>query len=122
MAACSPMDAPQDTGEATTEALLGAGAPVLIYAIMVNIPGSDMFVAVGDTLQLTAEVNPEQENQPEFSWSIEPGPARVDQTTGQVTITGYGKILVCASVAGGSGIVGDAVLVGVPNAPAYTID
>jgi hypothetical protein len=122
MAACSPMDAPQDTGEATTEALLGAGAPVLINAIMVNIPGSDMFVAVGDTLQLTAEVNPEQENQPEFSWSIETGPARVDQTTGQVTITGYGKILVCASVAGGSGIVGDAVLVGVPKAPTYTID
>ncbi|MDD3949401.1 MAG: leucine-rich repeat domain-containing protein [Anaerolineaceae bacterium] len=122
MAACSPMDAPQDTGEATTEALLGAGAPVLINAIMVNSPGSDMFVAVGDTLQLTAEVNPEQENQPEFSWSIETGPARVDQTTGQVTITGYGKILVCASVAGGSGIVGDAVLVGVPKAPAYTID
>lgn len=122
LTACAPAVAPQDTTESEFEALLGMGVPVPVSTITVNIPGSDMFVAIGDTLQLTAEVYPEQEIQPELSWSIETGPAEIEQETGRVTIKGYGKILVVAGIADGSAAFGDTTLVGVPVAPMYTID
>lgn len=122
LTACAPAVAPQDTTESESEALLGMGAPVPVSTITVNIPGSDMFVAIGDTLQLTADVYPEQEIQPGLSWSIETGPAQIDQETGQVTIQGYGKILVVASIAEGSAASGSVTLVGVPVAPTYSID
>ncbi|MFZ3132173.1 MAG: hypothetical protein WA125_14040, partial [Desulfosporosinus sp.] len=78
LAACAPTDAPKGTtepgsefeseSESESEALLGMGAPVQNGTITVISPGSDMFVPIGETLQLTAEVYPEQQIQRELSW------------------------------------------------------
>lgn len=99
------------TTDAITDdaAVADQAAPPVILVTGINVSGqTEATVAVGDTLQMLAEVFPLDATDSSVTWSVTPetGTADIDPITGLLTATGGGTVTVTATADDGSGITG----------------
>ncbi|MDR1610570.1 MAG: Ig-like domain-containing protein [Candidatus Symbiothrix sp.] len=85
--------------------ILISSAKIMVTSISITATGGAKTLVVGQTLQLSANVQPSNATNKTVTWSIVLGTAAtINPTTGLVTGTGSGTVIVQASASDGSGI------------------